>query len=90
MNNICGVCGSEKRYDEYHKLYRRCGPRNSKHALKYYYNNKDKVLEKKRNFYHNNKEYYAKYNTNRHSRISDLENLVKQLTEMLNKTIIVS
>ena len=29
---------------------------NTKHALKYYYNNKDKILEKKENFYHNNKE----------------------------------
>ena len=24
MNNICGVCGSEKRYNEYHRMYRRC------------------------------------------------------------------
>ena len=56
MNNICGVCGSEKRYNEYHRMYRRCDLCNTKHALKYYYNNKDKILEKKENFYHNNKE----------------------------------
>ena len=50
MNNICGVCGNEKRNDDYHRMYRRCDSCNTKHALKYCYNNKDKVLEKKRNF----------------------------------------
>ena len=55
MNNICGVCGNEKRYDEYHIICRRCDSCNNKHALKYYYNNKDKVLAKKRNFYHKNR-----------------------------------
>ena len=90
MNNICGVCGNEKRYDEYHRLYRRCDSCNSKHALKYYYNNKDKVLAEKRNFYHNNKEYFAKYNNKRQSRITDLENQVKQLTEMLKSTTLVA
>ena len=78
MNNICGVCGNEKRYDEYHKLYRRCDSCSNRHALKYYYNNKDKILERRKNFYHNNKKYFAKYNNKRQSRITDLENQVKQ------------
>ena len=86
MSNICRVCGSEKRYNEYHRLYKPCDSCNTKRAIKYYYNNKDKILEKKRNFYHNNKEYYAKYNKNRHSRVSGLENQVKQLSETI-KTI---
>ena len=71
-------------------MYRRCDVCNSKHALKYYYNNRDKVLEKKRNFYHNNKEYFAKYDKTRKSRITDLENQIKQLTEMVKSTISVS
>ena len=50
MNNICGVCGSEKRYNEYHRMYRRCDLCNTKHALKYYYNNRDKILEKRKFF----------------------------------------
>ena len=90
MKNICGVCGNEKRYDEYHRMYRRCDSCNTKHALKYYYNNKDKVLEKKRNFYHNNKEYYSKYNKNRISRITDLENQIKMLSEMIKTTATLS
>ena len=24
MSIICGICGNEKRYDEYHRMYRRC------------------------------------------------------------------
>ena len=47
MISICGVCGSEKSYDEYHRMYRQCDC-NIKHALNFYYNNKDKILEKKK------------------------------------------
>ena len=82
-NNNCGICNSEKRYDEYHKMYRRCDVCNSKHALKYYYNNRDKVLEKKRNFYHNNKGYFDRYNKTRQTRISDLENQIHTLTQAM-------
>ena len=90
MSNICRVCGNEKRYDEYHRLYKPCDSCNNKRAIKYYYNNKDRILEKKRNFYHNSKEYFAKYDKNRRSRISDLENQVKHLTEMIKSTVSVS
>ena len=48
MNNICGVGGNEKRYDDYHRLYRGCDLFKSKHALRHYYNIKDKVIEKKK------------------------------------------
>ena len=90
MSNFCRVCGSEKRYDGYHRLYKPCDLCNNKRAIKYFYNNKDKILEKKRNFYHNNKEYFAKYDKNRKSRITDLENQIKQLTAMIKTTVSVS
>ena len=77
MSSICRVCGSEKRYDEYLRLYKPCDSCNTKRAIKYYYNNKDKILEKKRNFYHSNNENFEKYNKKRKSKVSDLE---KQLT----------
>ena len=57
----------------------------TKHASKYYYNNKDKVLEKKKSYYDNHKEYYSEQNKKRKSKISDLENEIKQLTEMRKK-----
>ena len=82
MTNICGICGSEKRYNEYHRLYRPCDSCNSKRALKYYYDNRERILEAKRNFYHSNKQYFEKYNKIRKSRISDLENQILELKNM--------
>ena len=56
MKNICGVRGSEKRYDEYHRMYRRCDVCNTKLAPKYYYKERDITLEQKKKSYHNNRE----------------------------------
>ena len=50
MNKRCGVCGSEKRYDENHRMYRRGGLCNTKHALKFYFIIKDKRVEKKEKY----------------------------------------
>ena len=49
MRNICGVCGTEKKYDIDRDMYKRCAPCNRKKVLKYYYNNKDIVSERNRN-----------------------------------------
>ena len=54
----CGVCDSEERNDEYHKMYRHCDLYNTKHAPKFYYFTKDKKLEKEKNHYYNNKEIF--------------------------------
>ena len=89
MRNICSVCGNEKKYDFNRDMYKRCGPCNSRKVLRYYYNNKDVVLEKNKIYYQNNKEYFREYNRKRNNKISDLENQIKQLTEML-QTVSVS
>ena len=62
MNSICRLCGSENRYDEYHRLYKPCDSFNTKPAIKNYYNFKDKILEKKRKFLSQNKEFFDNYN----------------------------
>ena len=59
MSNICSVCGNEMRHEEYHRMYRRCDLCNTKHAIKYYYNKKDKILEQKENYHHNSKELFS-------------------------------
>ena len=46
-SNICRVCGSEKRYDDYHRLDKPCDSSNTKRAVKHFYKNKDKILDKK-------------------------------------------
>ena len=43
-------------------MYKRCAPCNRKKVLKHYYNNKEAVLERNRNYYQNNKEYLREYN----------------------------
>ena len=83
MNNICLVCGNDKRYDDYHGMYRRCGLCNTKHLLNFYSNNKDKIIEKKKNHYHNNKEFFSEQNRKRKNKKSDLEHQNKTLTEMI-------
>ena len=40
MEKICRICKTERRYDEYHKLYKRCDKGNVRCSLKYYYANK--------------------------------------------------
>ena len=84
MNNICRVCGSEKKYDNIHNIYKRCAPCNSRKVLRYYYNNRDVLLEKNKNYYQNNKEYFREYYRKRVNKISDLQNQIKQLTEITN------
>ena len=88
MNNICRVCGHEKKYDDSRKIYKRCSPCNSRKVLRYYYNNRDTLLEKNKNYYQNNKEYFREYYRKRYNKISDLQNQIKQLTEMLNTPLI--
>ena len=87
MNNICGVCGNEKRYDECHRMYRRCDLCNNKHAPKYYYNNKDKKREKKKNYHHNKKQFFSEQNKKRKSKVTDLENQITTITEMIKSNI---
>ena len=60
------------------------------HALKYYYKNKDKLSEKKKNYYKRHKEYYSEYNKKRKNKITDLENQFEQLTEIIKTTVLVS
>jgi len=86
MNNVCSICGNEKRYDDYHKMFRRCDFCNRKHALKYYYKNKDIVLEKRKINYDKqkistmNKERYSKHKTE----INLLKEQIDILTNRLN------
>ena len=89
MSNICGVYATQKINDNERNMYKHCAPCNRKKVLKYYYNNKETVLERNRIYYHNNIEYFREYNKKRINKIRDLENQYKQLTEMV-QTVIVS
>ena len=69
MNSFCRLCNSEKRYDEYRKLYKPCDSCKTRRVLRYYFNNRDKILEKKKNYYYNNKEYLHEYKTKKKQNI---------------------
>ena len=84
MSNICRECGSEKRYDEYHRFFKPCDSCNTKQALRYDNNNENKTLEKKKNYYHNNKEFFSEQNKKRKCKITDPENQIYTLTEKIN------
>ena len=90
MKNFCGVCGHEKRYAEVHRMYRRCDLCYNKHALKFYYNEKDYFLEKKKNYYHNDDEFFSEQNMKQKSKTPDLESRSNTLIKMLKTTISVS
>ena len=62
MNNKCRICNSEKRYDEYRKLYERCGLFNTRHLLKFYYHKRDRILRKSKSYFYKNEEYINEYN----------------------------
>ena len=83
MKNICGVCGTEKKFDYERNKYKRCGPCNSRSVMKIYNNNRDLFLEKNKTYYQNNKEYFREYYKKRNNKITDLQNQIKELTEML-------
>ena len=51
--------------------------------MKIYNNNRDLFLEKNKTYYHNNKEYFREYYKKRNNKISDLQNQIKELTEMI-------
>ena len=86
MNIICVVYGFEKRYDDYHRMYRRCNSCNTKLALKHCFNTKDKILERMKNHYHNNKEIFSEEKKKRKCGITDLENQINTLTDKIKST----
>ena len=67
MNNICRICNSEKRYDDHSRLYKPCDLCNTRRVLNHYFDNRDRILEKKTNYYYNDKEYLHECNKKRKS-----------------------
>ena len=97
MEKICRICKTERRYDEYHKLYKRCDKFNVRCSLKYYYADKEKELEKGKKYYYNNREKIIDIEKNRReihkNEIDEVKNKIQELTnnmEMLKTSISVS
>ena len=90
---ICHVCGYEREYDNYHRLYVACKKCAVIRCAKYYQKNREKLLEKSRLYRENNKD---KLKQNRktidtHTEdVQDLYNQINMLTEMIKTTVSVS
>ena len=86
--NICKKCNVEKLYDEHHRQYKRCSVCNNKQSLKYYYNNKDRILERLKEQRQNNKVKISNMNKERNSKykskINALKDQIQILTNRLN------
>ena len=94
MEKICRVCNTERRYDDYQKLDKRCDNLNVRCSLKYYYANKEKELEKRKKIYYNNREKIFDIEKNKRethkNEIEELKNKVQEITnnmEMLKTSI---
>ena len=86
--NICKKCNVEKIYDEYHRQYKRCSVCNNNQSLKYYYNNKDRILDRLKEQRQNNKVKTSNMNKERNSKykseINALKDQIQILTNRLN------
>ena len=90
---ICRVCGHEREYDNYHRLYVACKKCASRRCAKHYQKNREQILEKAKLYRENNKD---KLKQNRKTvssykdDIQDLYNQINTLTEMLKSTTLVT
>ena len=89
----CRVCGCEREYDNYHRLYvasKKCA---SRRCTKHYQKNREKLLEKAKPYRENNKD---KLKQNRKTvssyrdDIQDLYNQINMLTQMVKSTTLVA
>ena len=91
MNSISRICNSEKRFDGCRKLYKSCDSCNAGRVFRNCYNNRDKILEKKKDDYYKNKEYLHEYNEKKErANYLILKIKIKTKAEMIETTDSVS
>ena len=93
MNNeLCNICNNVKIYDEYHRQYKRFDFCNRNLSLKYYYKNKDRILERLKEQRQINKEKTSNSNKDRNSKykseINALKDQIQILTNRLDRIMV--
>ena len=93
-SKVCVVCNIEKSIDNFYNKYRECKPCNIKRSMKRYNENKDKLSNQRKLYYERNRDVLlAKskiYQQNRKThtqQIKDLNNKIKELTEVMETLI---
>ena len=89
---ICCVCGHEREYDTYHRLYVACKKCASIRCANYCQKNSEKILEGSR-LYRENKDRYKRNRKTIDTHTVDIQNVYNQinmLTELMKTTVSVS
>ena len=89
----CRVCGHEREYDNYHRLYIACKKCASRRCAKHYRKNREKILEKSKVYRENNKDKLKQNRKTVNSYRDDIQNLynkINELTQILNSTTLVA
>ena len=89
----CRVCGHEREYDNYHRLYIACKKCASRRCAKHYQKNREKILEKSKLYRENNKDKLKQNRKTVNSYRDDIQNLynkINELTQILNSTTLVA
>ena len=89
----CRVCGHEREYDNYHRLYVACKKCASRRCAKHYQKNREKILEKSKLYRENNKDKLKQNRKTVNSYRDDIQNLynkINELTQILNSTTVVA
>ena len=93
MIKTCRVCGHEREYDNYHRLYVACKKCASRRCATHYQKNREKILEKSK-LYRENKKDKLKQNRKTVSSyeddIQDLYNQINMLTQMVKSTTLIT
>ena len=87
------VCGFERKYDNYHRLYVACKNCASIGCAKHYEKNREEILEKARRFRENNKDKIQRDRKTINSYEEDIQNLcnkIDTLTTMMKYTTLVN
>ena len=89
----CRVCGHEREYDNYHRLYVAFKKRATRRCDNHYQKHREKILEKAISYRENNKDKLKRNTKTVNSYRDDIQNLHNQintLTEMMKSTTLVA
>ena len=90
---ICCVCGHQREYDNYHRLYVACKKCATIRCAKYHQKNREKILEKSRLYRENNKDKLKRNRKTIDTHLEDIQNLYNQinmLTQIVKSTTLVA
>ena len=92
MNNhnqeikLCGICGNERVFNEYHRLYNPCKKCVAKNSAPYYQGNRDKLIARSK-LYQQNTEYVRKSPTQQREELNkEVEELKRAMETLILKS----